>query len=86
MSAKLDIQLQGPRGGAWKNHDNQGKFAAFVDHDNNQRIIVDAFSGYGKDYKRREQCQITISNETVHSSLNWVGTFEELCKALKIDK
>ncbi len=80
--AELHIQLQGPRGGNWKGYDNQGKLAAFVDHENDQRIIIDSFKGSGEDYKRRENSQIAICN----GNIEWVGTFQELCKKLKIDK
>ena len=80
MEAKLNLQIQGPDGGKVYNKDNQGYVAAFIDHDNDHRIIIDSFSGHGNKYKRRKSTQIVVANDR----MEWVGSFKDLCEILKI--
>lgn len=79
--SKLDLKIQGVRGGDPQWLENKGRCLSFIDNASSANYIsVDAFEGWGEDYKRREECLITIQfNQSV-----WTGTIKDLAEALKI--
>lgn len=69
----LTLTQQGVKGNAPKYSANIGRIVAGTD--NGVKIEIDAFSGFGDTYARREQHQITI---TSNDKPVFVGTAEEL--------
>jgi len=79
MKSKLGLKTQGVRGGnPWWTEDN-GYVAAFIDDKDGDSVVIDAFSGFDDEYKRRERCEISIKQGY---SCIFVGTFDELCSKL----
>lgn len=79
MKSNLGLKIQGVRGGNPSWNANKGYVVAFIDGNDNT-IIVDAFEGYDRDYKRRERCKITISH---NDSAIFQGTFDDLVERLE---
>ena len=77
----MKIRKQGVRGGemsAWK---ALGRIDILIDDSNRKDgISIDAYSGSGETYSKREKSLINISDE---SGVFWSGSFEELKKKLK---
>lgn len=85
MKSNLNLITQGVRGGKKSASTNKGMCAMFIDnHTNGERnaITADAFSGYGKTYKRREQCLIDI---TYKNQIVFTGTFDKLAQKLRAE-
>jgi hypothetical protein len=83
MKANLDLTVQGVKGGKCQELQNKSLCIAHIDDSsvfNTKRIIIDAFTGQGDTFKRRENCliDIEIEGETV-----FCGTFNELIKKLR---
>lgn len=79
--ANIDLKVTGVRGGSPSYNENKGKVTTFIDSGFNteQFISVDAFEGFGKDYKRRNETKITIQDKYGRV---WEGTFSELADKL----
>jgi len=75
---KVDYKVQGVRGGNPQYKENVGYVSIFAD---NLTITADAFEGFGSDYKRREQTQITI--QTNEDGILFEGSIDDLRKILK---
>lgn len=76
--SKLSYRVQGVRGGRPQWVENVALLRAFVDsHDNT--IGVDAFCGFGNDYRRRDDSKITIQKD---GRCWFSGTFDELIAIL----
>ena len=78
MESKLSLAIQGVKGGNIKEFPKLGFTCNFVG--NNNKIVFDAFVGYGDSYKRREQTQIRIIQG---DEVLFRGTFDELANILK---
>ena len=85
MDANLDITYQGVKGGKLIMLKNKSACMIDIDCSNMQTnyILIDAFQGQGKQYKRREKCNIRIIRET---ETIFDGDFSELCKLLTANK
>ena len=79
MKAMINTKVTGVRGGSPVWSENKGQVSIFIDHSYqksyNSFICVDAFEGYGTNYKKREKCNIEIQHE---GKLLFNGTIEEL--------
>ena len=83
MKAKIDLKIQGIRGGNPSWNPNKGRCVMHIDHSNvtiPNYISADAFTGEGKTYQRREECEIEINK---NGKSLFRGTFNELCKILE---
>lgn len=79
--SKIDIKVTGKRGNAPKWEEDKGAVTLFIDNTNSSNYInVDAFEGFGNNYKRRDKSLISIQ---INSNV-WVGTIEELADRLNI--
>lgn len=76
MSVK--IKSRGKRGREFSSIKSIGQVVVFLD-DTENFISVDAYSGMGEGYKKREVSEITIKSDC----FVWVGTFDELFNKLK---
>lgn len=76
--SKLSLAIQGVKGGNIKEFPKLGFTCNFVG--DNNKIVFDAFVGYGDSYKRREQTQIRIIQG---DEVLFRGTFDELANILK---
>ncbi len=82
--SRLGYEITGKRGGTPQIKDDIGRVGAFIDNSlgcqhNGDMIMVDAFSGYGDSYERREKCNITIQKAGKEV---FNGTFDELVEKL----
>lgn len=77
-NARLHLKLMGVRGKLGNEFVEKGLVVAQVDNDKSN-IIIDAFRGRGKDYKRRDECIIAIEDkgETI-----FVGNFSRLVETV----
>jgi len=73
MKAEINLKYQGIKGGDFKYLPNKGMGVIIIDSDENS-IVVDAFSGAGKDYQRREKSLIEIKI----GSKSFNGTIDDL--------
>lgn len=84
MKAKIDLKIQGIRGGNPSWNPNKGRCVMQIDHNSNithpNYISADAFTGSGETYQRREVCEIEINQ---NGKALFRGTFDELCETLK---
>jgi glyoxylate carboligase len=84
MEARINTKITGVRGGHPVWSENKGCVTIFIDHSYQNSypslISVDAFQGYGKDYKRRETCKIQIQHE---GKMLFHGSIEELTEILQ---
>jgi hypothetical protein len=78
MKSKLSVKQQGVRGGnpIWK--ENTGRVSLFIDSSDNV-INVDAFSGFGDEYTRRDECFVILRFEGKNV---FSGTFSDLVNKL----
>lgn len=76
--SELSISIQGVRGGNIKEFPKLGFTCNFVG--DNNKIVFDAFVGFGDSYKRREQTRIQIIQG---DEMLFQGTFDELANILK---
>lgn len=78
--SKLNVSIQGIRGGNFRATNNIGCVIAKIeDWPEDKTITIDAFEGSGSSYKRRENHIIVIK----HEGVEWKGTFDELLNKLK---
>ena len=75
----LGVKIQGVRGGNPQYKEKVGYVTTFFPNNNN-RISVDNFEGYGTHYKQREEALITIQ---IEGDLLFEGTKQELAEKLK---
>ena len=74
----LAIKTQNVKGGTPQFKDNVGYVSTFIGN-NEDRIVVDAFEGFGETYKRREMHEISIfENGTLIFNGNKYELFEKL--------
>lgn len=81
--SKLSLKTQNTKGGnpLWKA--DLGYTAIFIESEEN-KIIADAFEGYGVGYKRRDKTQIIISKGSKHYTFNsFDSLFNHLEKTVK---
>ena len=76
--SNIDIKIQGVRGGKPSYTENKGYVNVFIDGEDNS-ISVDAFTGFGEKYKRRDKSLITIKTK---DGKVWTGDFETLANNL----
>lgn len=76
--SKLSLKTQNTRGGTPLYKPDLGYIVSFCDNERN-RIVTDAFDGFGNTYKRRNFTKITISNDLHTFTFN---SFDELIKSL----
>lgn len=78
----LSTSIQGIRGGEYKHIKNNAAVKISIDYDgvNESAVYVDAFTGQGKDFKRREKSLINIYNEK--GVPVFFGSMEDLIKKL----
>ena len=80
---KLDIAIQGVKGGRRLFHENKGCATIFIKDKYREQtglIVVDAFKGFGETYQRNENNVIT--NYSSHNVPVFCGTFEDLLEKL----
>lgn len=58
MQKDLQVKTQNKRGGAPQFKENLGYATVFLDDDN--KIIVDNYEGFGETYKRAKETNVTI--------------------------
>ncbi len=75
--SELSLAVQGVKGGNIKEYPKVGFTCNFVG--NNNKIVFDAFVGYGDSYKRREQTEIRVIEG---DKVIFRGTFDELAKII----
>lgn len=75
--SELSLAVQGVKGGNIKEYPKAGFTCNFVG--NNNKIVFDAFVGYGDSYKRREQTEIRVIEG---DKVIFRGTFDELAKII----
>lgn len=78
MKKKLSLIRQGVEGGNTYHTKNIGCIQAFIGE--GSLVEVDAFEGHGSNYKRRDECQITIRED---DSTLFVGSFPNFCNIIK---
>ena len=82
MKSEITVRTQGIKGGDAK-FENKGCATIYATDRGQTRsdlvIDVDSFSGYGKDYKRREK---TLINITFEGKMLFAGTIEQLVAKL----
>ena len=83
--SRLGYAISGKRGGNPQVKDDIGYAALFIDNASGcqyggSEISVNAFSGFGDTYERRDKCEITICNEGKEV---FRGGFDELVNKLQ---
>lgn len=84
FQSRLGYAISGKRGGTPQIKDDIGYAALFIDNScgcqyGGNEISVNAFSGFGDTYERRDKCEITICNDGKEV---FRGTFDELTSKL----
>lgn len=84
QQAKIDLLIEGPRGTGMKEFNNKGRCSVLIDTSvygpRNNAIIVDAFTGSGKAFKRRYNTLITVCHE---GDVIFAGSFYDLVTLLE---
>ncbi len=75
--SELSLAVQGVKGGNIKEYPKVGFTCNFVG--NNNKIVFDAFVGYGDSYKRREQTEIRVIEG---DKVIFRGTFDKLAEII----
>ena len=75
--SELSLAVQGVKGGNIKEYPKVGFSCNFVG--NNNKIVFDAFVGYGDSYKRREQTEIRVIEG---DKVIFRGTFDKLAEII----
>jgi hypothetical protein len=78
--AQLSIKTQGVKGANSVLKTNIGYVTTFIDDNDNDRIVIDAFEGSGNTYKRRTTELIEVYKD---GTLFFTGSFVELCEILQ---
>jgi hypothetical protein len=71
---QVGVKIQGVKGGDPAYRDNVGYVSTFVGGDGN-RVVIDAFEGYGESYKRRETPIVELYR---NGNLVFSGSYKDL--------
>lgn len=80
MKTKINLKTQNKKGNEFNYKEDLGYISTFIEGKSNGHISVDAFTGQGDTYQRREDAQISIF---YGGKLEFEGTLTELINKLK---
>ena len=80
MKAQINLKTQNKKGSEPNYKEDLGYISTFIEGKSNGHISVDAFTGQGESYQRREDAEINISYGGI---IEFTGTLTELINKLK---